>query len=55
MFFCVYKRQIGKCDDVNLHVDKDVVKRVSIDPVKIAQGGVLIEFIADGKLTLIEW
>ena len=54
MFFCGdYNGQIGKCDDVNLDVDKDVVKRISIDTVKNAHGDALLEFIVDGKLALL--
>ena len=54
MVFCGdYNGRIGKCDDVNLDVDKDVVKRISIDTVKNAHGDTLLEFIADGKLVLL--
>ena len=53
-FFCGdYNGRIGKCDDVNLDVDKDVVKRISIDTVKNAHGDALLEFIADGKLAIL--
>ena len=54
MVFCGdYNGRIGKCDHVNLEVDKDVVKRISIDTVKNTHGGALLEFIADGKLALL--
>ena len=36
MVFCGdYNGRISKCDAVNLDVDKDVVRRISIDPVKM--------------------